>query len=59
MHLLPLSTLVFSLLAGGGNVEGPASDTKGDIIGRYKGLEEVQEEETAEVDVPEEEEATV
>ena len=39
MNLLPLTTLIFSLLAGTIDMGEASSDVKGDIIGRYKGLQ--------------------
>lgn len=45
MYLLPLTTFVFSLLAGTIDMGTATSDVKGEILGRYKGLqvEEIQE----------------
>ncbi|MBF5059029.1 hypothetical protein [Candidatus Neptunochlamydia vexilliferae] len=58
MTLLPLSTLIFTLLAGGDILDGPTSDTKGDIISRYQGYDiEETEDEVDEDDSSEEEEA--
>lgn len=50
MTLLPLSTFIFSLLAGNMDMGQPSSDVKGEIVSRYKGLqiEETQEQESEE-----------
>lgn len=37
MELLPLTSVIFSLLAGAPDMGGPTSDTKGDIVSRYIG----------------------
>ena len=37
MELLPLTSVIFSLLAGTPDMGGPTSDTKGDIVSRYIG----------------------
>ncbi len=47
MNTLPLTALIFSLIAGNIDKGGATSDVKGEIIGRYKGL---QVEETQEVE---------
>ncbi|MCB1110217.1 MAG: hypothetical protein KDK64_04495 [Chlamydiia bacterium] len=47
MELLPLTSVIFSLLAGAPDMGGPTSDTKGDILSRYIGnqVEEYYEDE--------------
>lgn len=37
MELLPLTSVIFLLLAGAPDMDGPTSDTKGDILSRYIG----------------------
>ena len=37
MELLPLTSVIFSLLAGTPSMGGSTSDTKGDIVSRYIG----------------------
>ena len=39
MNLLPLTTFIFSLLAGNMDMGKATSDVKGEIINRYKGLQ--------------------
>ena len=57
MTLLPLSTFIFSLLAGNIDMGQPSSDVKKDIVSRYKGLqiEEPQENEAEETGEQDEE----
>jgi hypothetical protein len=55
MTLLPLSTFIFSLLAGKADMGQPSSDRKGELVSRYKGL---QIEETQEQDAEEQTESS-
>ncbi|MCP5505454.1 MAG: hypothetical protein H7A38_01050 [Chlamydiales bacterium] len=53
MTLLPLSTFIFSLLAGSHDMGQPSSDVRGELVSRYKSvIEEADQEaeETAEAD---------
>ena len=56
MNLFPLSNLIYTLLAFGAHQEGATSDTKGDIIGRYIGMQ-VEEETGAQEEEEEQEES--
>ncbi|QVL57863.1 MAG: hypothetical protein KFB93_01935 [Simkaniaceae bacterium] len=48
MNLLPLTTFIFFLLAGNMDMGKASSDVKGDIIGRYKGLQVEETQDKAE-----------
>ena len=64
MNLLPLTTFIFSLLAGNMDMGKATSDVKGEIISRYKRLEVEEPHDNAESllcheDSPEEDEETL
>lgn len=63
MNLLPLTTFIFSLLAGNMDMGKATSDVKGEIINRYKGLQveeshDKTENSTCHEDPPEEDDDT-